>query len=584
LFSAFSQADTSITRRYGGTGLGLTICQRLVKMMRGRIWVESRYGEGSTFYFTAVFGTEREAQGVCHIPPPELRGLKVLVVDDNATSREIFHRMLESFSFNVTLAASGEEGLEEIEKSIGDRPYDIVVMDWKLPGIDGIDASKRIKQDTRLPRMPLVFLVSAYAREDIMWRAEAAGLDGFLIKPISASVMFDTIMNALVKEGDKEMAPAGKENEAPDVLKHLEGARVLLVEDNEINQQVAMEILTAADVDVSLASNGREAVDAVQTNPFDAVLMDLQMPVMDGYTATRILRRDARFKDLPIIAMTAHAMAGDPEKSAAAGMNDHITKPIDPAELYATLAQWIAAAPAAAGEAAAPEGMPREPAADVGGDAAPMSPAEPSFPTALDGFDLRAGLRRLQGNQTLYRKLLIRFGDRYGERADEIRHALEDGDYLDAHKLVHEIKGLAGNLSACQLQAAAAELDRLVKHADPQHPPAADAVDEAFAAFQDRMAQALRSARQLASSTADAKPASPLESTRELAPDLAREAATRLREAAEMGDVSALTEIAEELAARSKDFAPYQGRIAQLADDFDFEGILGLANDLEKRG
>ena len=457
-------------------------------------------------------------------------------------------------------------------------------MDWKLPGIDGIEASKRIKKDSRLTRTPHIILVSAYAREDIMWRAEAAGLKGFLIKPISASVMFDTIMNALANEGDKEMPPAEKKKQASVVLKRLEGARVLLVEDNEINQQVAMEILAAAGVAVSLAGNGQEAVDAVRTNHFDAVLMDLQMPVMDGYSATRAIRQDPRFKDLPIIAMTAHAMTGDPEKSSQAGMNGHITKPIDPEALYATLAEWISAAASPPGETGSKASAPREPAADIPDGAAPAPPEEQPFPVSLDGFDLPAGLRRLQGNQALYRKLLIRFGDRYAQRADEIRQALDAGDFLNAHKLAHEIKGLAGNLSASQLHAAATELDKLVKHADLQNPPPADGLATAFAAFESRMAQALRSARQLASLAAEPKTEPPLESAHKLAPDLAREAAIRLREAAEMGDVSALTAIAEEMAARSKDFAPYLGRIAQLADDFDFEGILGLADDLEKRG
>ena len=587
LFTSFSQADTSITRRYGGTGLGLSICQRLVKMMCGRIWVNSTYGSGSTFYFTAAFKTVREAKRVCHIPPPGLRNLKALVVDDNATSRQIFQNMLESFSFNVTLVASGEEGLEEIGKSVEGTPYDIVVMDWKLPGIDGIEASKRIKKDSRLTQIPIIILVSAYIREEIMWQAEAAGLDGFLIKPINASVMFDTIMNALAEDDGME-TPQTKEDENKqdsDVLKSLEGARVLLVEDNEINQQVAMEILAAEGVAVTLATNGKKAVEAVQTNHFDAVLMDLQMPVMDGYTATRIIRQDAQFKELPIIAMTAHAMAEDPEKSRHAGMNDHITKPINTEELYAVLAEWISV-DTPCGEAVSKTEITPQSVPDNSSTVVPASPDEQTLPEILDGFDLPSGLRRLQGNQTLYRKLLINFGDKYAQRANEIRQALEAEDYSSAHKLTHEIKGVAGNLSASQLHTAASELDQIVKHATPQNPPPDDALATALTALESRMEEALGSVLQLSSLTANAEPEKPetaLESEQQLPSDLAKEAAVRLREAAEMGDVSALTEISEEMADRSKDFAPYLDKITQMKDDFDFEGIIGLTDDLETR-
>ena len=490
--------------------------------------------------------------------------------------------MLESFTFNVTLVASGEEGLEEIEKSIGERPYDIVVMDWKMPGIDGFEAARRIRQDSRLTRVPVIILVSAYGREEIMWRAESEGLDAFLIKPISPSVMFDTIMQALAKDAPREFGQLVRKEQVSDLLKGLEGARVLVVEDNELNQQVAMEILAGAGVVVSLAGNGQEALDAVQANRYDALLMDVQMPVMDGYTATRIIRRNARFKDLPIIAMTAHAMAGDQEKSAAAGMNDHVTKPIDPAQLYAVLAKWISAPPPPARETRSPEVISPDANEKAPGDFTPIPAEAPPFPDALNGFDLLNGLQRLLGNKALYRKLLTGFAAKYTQSAGDILQALDAGDYRKAHGIIHDVKGLAGNLAALPLQAEAAELEKLIKHADEKNPPPPDALKDAFIAFETRMDQALQSAQSIEFLSAEPPPAPTAESTGELPPDLAKEAAGKLREAAEMGDVSGLTAIAEEMASRSSGFAPYQRKIAQMADDFDFEGILGLVNDLEK--
>jgi PAS domain S-box-containing protein len=459
LFQAFTQADSSTTRKYGGTGLGLTIAKRLVEMMGGEIWVESEPGKGSEFLFTAKFGLARKMERRRMAPALDLRGMRVLVVEDNASSREILQTLLENMTFAVSAVASAEEGIAELEKEARRRPYRLVVMDWKMPGMDGIKACEVIKSHPRIRHKPKMIIVTAYGREEVMQRSAKVGVDGFLLKPVSQSVLFDSIMTAFEKEVSERERPTRARAGAKENLGKIRGARVLLAEDNEINQQVAQEMLERAGLLVSIANNGEEAVHRVRAEIYDAVLMDLQMPVMGGFEATQEIRKDGRFKDLPIIAMTAHAMAGDREKSLAAGMNDHVTKPIEPDELFSALVRWIKP-----GARDVPEDK-REPEvfAEEGVDI---------LPSQLPGIDISSGLSRVGGNKQLYVKLLCKLRSGHQNAAQEIRAAFQSGDLEMAGRLAHTVKGVSGNLGAENLYRAAAELEKAVKdgRGDIDHP------------------------------------------------------------------------------------------------------------------
>ena len=450
LFQAFTQADASTTRKYGGTGLGLTICKRLVNMMGGEMWVESEPGKGSEFVFTAKLGLASKAPRKHLEPLPDLRGMRVLVVDDNASSREILQIMLESMSFEVSVAASAEEGIAELEKEAEDRPYKLVLIDWKMPGMDGIKASEMIKAHSGLPTIPRIILVTAYGREELMRKSEKLGLDGFLIKPVSQSLLFDAIMGAFgkaVQKPEKVVKPRSSDGEA---LSRIQGARVLLAEDNEINQQVAKEILENAGLVVSIARNGKEAVHMVKAEAYDAVLMDIQMPEMGGFEATREIRKDERFRELPIIAMTAHAMAGDREKSLKAGMNDHVAKPIDPDELFSALLSWIKP-----GE----REVPMRGASDVSANEKQAD----SLASGLPGISVESGLARVGGNKALYVKLLSQFKESQMNAVEEIKAALHAGDVETATRLAHTAKGVSGNLGAEAVYHVSAALEKAIK-------------------------------------------------------------------------------------------------------------------------
>ena len=447
LFQAFSQADTSTTRKYGGTGLGLSISKRLVEMMEGNIWAESEYGHGSTFCFTAWFdvhSTERRKK----VLPPRLAGLRALVVDDNTVASEILANMLRKFSLRADCVSSGNDALRELRKADTQDPYRLVMMDWQMPGLDGLETSRRIRSSS-LRNAPKILMITACGREDIGLQTYEMEIEGFLQKPVSPSVLFDTLMS-LFGVAAEESQPALTENRERD-LALLVGLRVLLAEDNEVNQQVATELLQSEGAKVTVANNGAEAIklltEGPQPPPFDIVLMDLQMPEMDGFTATKLLRDLQHLRELPIIAMTAHVMADEVQRCLDVGMNDHVGKPIDPETLFATLARWTQA-------------RQRE-VADV--PARLRSADDEAILPKIEGVDVAVALKRIAGNKQLYLHLLNQFAVKQGSAGERISKALESGDRQGAERLAHSLKGAAGNLAMNEIFQAAGDLEQAIR-------------------------------------------------------------------------------------------------------------------------
>ena len=568
LFQSFSQADSSTTRKYGGTGLGLTISLRLVELMGGNIRVESEYGKGSSFIFSARFGRGHSQEKVVHRGVADLAGLPVLVVDDNATAREILTTQLTAFGCQVDSVASGREAVQQVS-SAAERndPYKLLVVDWKMPGMDGVETVRIIEKNSQQGDRPHIILVTAYGRDEITGAAEGVDYDAILTKPVNPSTLLDSTMIAFGHQATEKARVIVSQAEEKEAFTTLHGAHILLVEDNLINQELALELLTTQGLIVTVANNGQQALEQLDKNPFDGVLMDIQMPVMDGYSATAAIRKQQRFKQLPVIAMTANAMSGDRERALAAGMNDHIAKPINVQAMFKTMAKWITPSVATSDAASRPE-QPAARSTDAPGD--DQSPL-----TAVTGFDFAAGERRAGGNRALYLKLLKRFVSDALERDSAVRAAIKSSDWSAATAEVHNLKGVSGNLSADALYQAAKALEATLRTSTPDR----TTVEAQLTGMRQSLDQAVAAATalldeedQTESEAVAVTQAIPLPAGQ------AEAIASQLRAACEMGDLTELTKIIGQLPPGSH----YTNKIEQLADAFDFEALSRLADAMEQ--
>ncbi|OUS31043.1 hypothetical protein A9Q98_03550 [Thalassotalea sp. 42_200_T64] len=473
LFQPFTQADASTTRKHGGTGLGLAISKKLVNLMGGEIQLESELGQGSTFSFSVTLSRQTHTEIRKMTPTRQVKN--VLVVDDNSHAREIFSRMISSLGYQVEVAKSAAKGIELLSKADKHQPFQLILMDWQMPNMDGIEAIKIIETTLKLKNKPTIFMVTAYGKEELNLQINKLNISAVLTKPVTASTLNDAIMDAMGNNRTSKLDNYSRKDKSKDAINELQGAHILAVEDNEVNQELIIGLLTNNGISCSIANNGKEAIEMIENEFFDGVLMDCQMPIMDGYTASKKLRENPEFAKLPILAMTANAMAGDREKALDAGMNDHIPKPINVAAMFQTMAKWIK--PLNSKKESASEAEPSnnkgESENELASSNSVVETADESIaapeillPSATEHINIGEGLARTMDDKKLYLRLLAKFSEGQLNFYQSFKEALNSNDNELSTRLAHSLKGLAGNIGANDLYEAA---QRLETQAQNQH-------------------------------------------------------------------------------------------------------------------
>jgi two-component system, sensor histidine kinase and response regulator len=448
LFNSFTQADNSTTRKFGGTGLGLSICKQLIELMDGDIKVESNYGQGSTFSFCAKFLIDSEAEKASYILPAKIQHTHVLVIDDNQIAQSIFQKMLDCFGFRVSLASSAQQGIELLKQSStlnpSADPIKLVLMDWKIPGMDGVEVTQIIKTQLDLQIIPAIILFTAHANIENSKTNETLW-DDCLVKPVSQSILYDSIVSIFSEQPSEKSYLRGStviRKSAHTQLYDLSDKKVLLAEDNTTNQEVACALMEELKLQVSIANNGKEAVEVIQSTDFDLIFMDLQMPEMDGFEATSLIRANKQYQHIPIIAMTAHAMQGDRKKCLDAQMDDYITKPIDVDKFFAIINKWLVA---------------EEDVIEVD-----IEIKSNSLFAHLKSIDVEKALIRVRGKEDLLSRLLINFKNQKFNIAENISTAVHNQELKLSKDLTHNLKGEAGTLEANRLFIAAKNLEQQI--------------------------------------------------------------------------------------------------------------------------